>query len=678
MQHSLSPSRAGWFINRLRLMSAPEILWRAGQSVWRRAGRAGLGLATTPPAPETSQRGADFVALPHGVDAAPIAAAADALLDGRWNVFALRDAPLGFPPRWNRDPKTGAVAPLAYGQGIDYRDEAIVGDIKYLWEPNRHLELVTLAQAWALGGDPRHAAGARVLLESWFEQCPYPKGVHWTSALELALRLVNWSVAWQLFGGLDAPLFRGADGANFRARWLASIYRHAHFIRGHLSAHSSANNHLFGELLGLFLGGITWPFWPALREWRELARAGLEAEALRQNSADGVNLEQAIYYQHEVMDMMLLALLAARAQGGAGFSAAFRERLERMAEFVHALMDAGSHVPMLGDADDAQVLRLSHEDGFDPYRSLLASCALLFARGDFKHKAGRLDDKTRWLFGHEARSRWDALPARAAPPRLAFFEGGHYLLGADFDTPREVRIAIDCAPLGYLSIAAHGHADALAFTLSAGGRELLIDPGTYAYHTQRQWRDYFRGTLAHNTVRIDGVDQSVSGGNFMWLAKARARLVAHVPQAAPQRCVGEHDGYTRLDDPLTHRRELRYDTSLHRLTVIDHLEAKAQHAVEIAWHFSEAAQVSLDDAERVLATDGPVSLHLACETPGFAPELHCGEEPPRILGWVSRRFDERTPTTSVVFRGRIESTTTITTQIALHFGAQPEKESARA
>jgi hypothetical protein len=270
------------------------------------------------------------------------------------------------------------------------------------------------------------------------------------------------------------------------------------------------------------------------------------------------------------------------------------------------------------------------------------------------------------------------LPARSAPPRLAFFEGGHYLLGADFDTPREVRIAIDCAPLGYLSIAAHGHADALAFTLSAGGRELLIDPGTYAYHTQREWRDYFRGTLAHNTVRIDGVDQSVSGGNFMWLAKARARLVAHVPQAAPQRCVGEHDGYTRLDDPLLHRRELRYDTSLHRLTVIDHLDAKAPHAVEIAWHFSEAAQVSLDDAERVLATDGPVSLHLACETPGFVPELHRGEEPPRILGWVSRRFDERTPTTSVVFRGRIESTTTITTQIALHFGAQPEKESARA
>jgi hypothetical protein len=665
MQHSLSSARASWYLNRLRLMSPPEMLWRAAQTLHKRAGRAGLGLVSATPAPQLAHEDRAFVAPPPGLDAAPILAAADELLAGRWNVFALRGARLGFPPRWNRDPKTGAVAPLAYGQGIDYRDASLVGDIKYLWEPARHAELVTFAQASALGGGARYADAARQLLDSWFEQCPYPKGVHWSSSLELALRLVNWSLAWQLLGGAQAPLFRGAEGAAFRERWLASVYRHAHFIRGHLSAHSSANNHLFGEYLGLFVAGSTWPCWPGVREWREFARRGLEAEALRQISADGVNLEQAVYYQHEVMDMMLVALLAARARGE-DFSSAFKQRLERMAEFIHALMDAGGHVPMQGDADDARVLRLSHEPAFDPYRSLLASCALLFERGDFKHKAGGLDDKTRWLFP-DAQARWSALRAQAAPPRMAFFEGGHYLLGADFDTPREVRIAIDCAPLGYLSIAAHGHADALAFTLSAGGRELLIDPGTYAYHTHAAWRDYFRGTLAHNTLRIDGADQSVIGGSFMWLKKAHARLVAHVPQAAPQRFVGEHDGYRRLAEPVTHRRELRYDTQLRRLTVIDQLQAQAPHEVEIAWHFAEGAQLSCDDDERVLATHGRVSARLACEAQGFGVTLHRGEKAPRILGWVSRRFDEREPTTTVVFRGRIDRPTTITTQIALHF-----------
>src|SRR5207245_173758 len=103
-----------------------------------------------------------------------------------------------------------------------------------------------------------------------------------------------------------------------------------------------------------------------------------------------------------------------------------------------------------------------------------------------------------------------------ATPRLAFPAGGYYVLGSDLDQPAEVRVIADCGPLGYLSIAAHGHADALSFTLSIAGDEVLIDPGTYAYHTHSGWRAHFRGTAAHNTVRIDGVDQSVPAGNFLW------------------------------------------------------------------------------------------------------------------------------------------------------------------
>ena len=78
--------------------------------------------------------------------------------------------------------------------------------------------------------------------------------------------------------------------------------------------------------------------------------------------------------------------------------------------------------------------------------------------------------------------------------RQAFLpEGGYYILGRDFETESEIRLIVDAGPLGYRAIAAHGHADALAFTLSVGGMEFLIDPGTYAYHTQGPWRQYFRG-----------------------------------------------------------------------------------------------------------------------------------------------------------------------------------------
>src|SRR5205085_8732813 len=181
------------------------------------------------------------------------------------------------------------------------------------------------------------------------------------------------------------------------------------------------------------------------------------------------------------------------------FPPAYEQRLEAMLDFIASIMDAGGHVPMFGDADDGFVTRLSCAEGFDNFKSLLATGAVLFGRGDFKTKAGALDDKTRWLLGAQADSRFAALDSRKTrlPQRQQFPDGGYYILGCDFDTPREIRLVADAGPLGYRSIAAHGHADALSFTLSAGGREFLVDPGTYAYHTQARWRSYFRGTGAH-------------------------------------------------------------------------------------------------------------------------------------------------------------------------------------
>src|SRR5204863_4355100 len=104
------------------------------------------------------------------------------------------------------------------------------------------------------------------------------------------------------------------------------------------------------------------------------------------------------------------AVLAGRAHG-VRFPAAVDARLEAMLEFIASIMDVGGNVPMIGDSDDGCVVRLSPEPGFCRYRSLLAAGAVLFRRGDFKAKAGRLDDKTRWLLGEGAQDVYDALPA---------------------------------------------------------------------------------------------------------------------------------------------------------------------------------------------------------------------------------------------------------------------------
>src|SRR5256885_3389736 len=454
-----------------------------------------------------------WVYVPEGIDPAPYLAEADRIAAGTLTVFCVSCANGDSPPRWNCDPKTGTQAPLTPGKLLDYRDRRLVGDIKYLWEVNRHLQLVTLAQGYALTREAKYLRVLQQHLESWIRACPCGRGPTWCSALEAAIRLINWSIAWQLAGGAAAPFFAGIEGARFRRRWLDSVYEHASFIHGYFSRHSSANNHLIGEAAGLYIAGLTWPCWPRVRDWRRVAQQILEREALLQSSTDGVNLEQAVCYQQFVLDFLLLALLAGRS-AGERFSAAYEQRLAAMLAFLASIMDAGGNVPMIGDADDGAGTRLAQSPDFSTYRSLLASGAILFGSGELKAKAGKLDDKTRWLFGSRAGELFRRVeePRARAPLRRAFPDGGYYILGCDFETPEEIRLVADAGPLGYRSIAAHGHADALAFTLSLGGLEFLIDPGTYAYHGGGEWRAYFRGTAAHNTLRIDGVDQSQAGG----------------------------------------------------------------------------------------------------------------------------------------------------------------------
>jgi hypothetical protein len=653
-----------WKLNRLRCMTPAEIGHRVVKAAAMRAERWGW-VRCVVPAPDLAIVARPWIHVDATFDSAPYVAAANRIVAGRLDVFALGDIEIGSPPRWNRDPKTGTEAPLEFGKMLDYRDAARVGDCKYLWEPNRHLQLVTLAQAHALTGDARYAATIREHLESWFEQCPFRMGANWSSSLEAGLRLVNWALTWQLLGGAAAPVFAGREGEAFRARWLTSVYQHAEFISGHLSLHSSANNHLIGEVAGLYTAALAWPHWDISRQWRSTAAATLEREALLQNAPDGVNREQAVSYQQFELDLLLFPLLAARANGD-DFSPSYVSRIEAMLVYLASIIDAGGNVPMFGDADDGYVVRLDPRAGFCRYRSLLATGAVLFGRGDLKAKASALDDKTRWLLGREAAARFEAIDTADArlPIRREFPDGGYYILGCDFETKDEIRLIADAGPLGYREIAAHGHADALSFTLSAGGDEFLVDPGTYAYHTEPEWRSYFRGTAAHNTVRIDGVDQSQPGGNFMWLRKARATCSRWQPSNTADLFEGWHDGYMALDDPVLHRRCIVLHKPERRVVIEDTLQMDGEHEVELFLHCHEACVVT-PIAGGLRLTRGARTLQILFpDLPGGrASVLEASLDP--IGGWISRAFDRKQSAPTLVWRARLAGRSVLHTEISV-------------
>ncbi|HUQ10135.1 MAG TPA: heparinase II/III-family protein, partial [Steroidobacteraceae bacterium] len=207
-------------------------------------------------------------------------------------------------------------------------------------------------------------------------------------------------------------------------------------------------------------------------------------------------------------------------------------------------------------------------------------------------------------------------------------------------------------PLGYREIAAHGHADALSFTLSLGGVEMLVDPGTFAYHTEAQWRGYFRGTSAHNTVRIDGEDQSQPGGNFMWLRKANAACSTWEEGAQRDLFEGWHDGYGALADPVIHRRRITLEKPARVVTLEDTLEMSGAHDVELFLHCAEGSRVEPNPGGYSVTRDGQALRVTLPELPGGSSRVLHGSESP-IGGWVSRRFDRKVAAPTLVWTAHL-------------------------
>jgi hypothetical protein len=427
-------------------------------------------------------------------------------------------------------------------------------------------------------------------------------------------------------------VFAGAEGRRLRADWLRSIHAHCACLARHLSRHSSANNHLIGELAGLFLGAATWPCWKQSRRWRAQAAAELEHQVQAQYAPDGVNREQAFAYHVFSAELLVVAGLAGQAWGQP-FSPAYWDRLAGAVAFLRAVRDVGGNVPMVGDADDGIAFRLGPL-GEDRAAQLLALGGAMFDGAPVASPGAR------WLL-HLLPGVLPA-PRATAPQRAwAFPDGGYLLFGSHWGEAHEIKGMLDCGPLGYLGIAAHGHADALALTLAVGGEPCLVDPGTYSYWQQRKWRDYFRGTSAHNTVRVDGLDQSVGGGRFLWLRKA-CTAIEHMPRSpAVFDFRGSHDGYLRLADPVRHVRSVRFDAATATLVVSDQLAARKPHLHEQFWHFAPGLDVSLGAAG--LRVRGN-TFHLLLQVSGAALSLELvrGRETPP-LGWYSPGYGVKHP-----------------------------------
>lgn len=564
----------GWYINRLKTMSIPEMVFRVFQAIKyfiEKKTRTGF-FPVIHTIPETRNL------FNH------IAGSINNKYPDEIDIFGISFNYIE-PTLWHKDLFSGNSFPDKFSREIDIRTPQY-GSAKHVWEINRMHFLVWLCMNYKFTGDNFYLKIFKEKIVSWIRQNPYLIGINWYSNIEINIRLINWIICWEI---LEAEQLAEYD-EEFRIfllrQWLPLIYLHCIYASSNPSYFSSANNHLIAEYAGLFMASLKWKF-PESEKWLKRSQKGLEKEILKQHSENGINREEAAEYIQFITDFFLLAYVGGN-NTGIQFSDKYTDMLSKIIQYIDSFLDCDFHFPHYGDDDDGFVLRLEmHQTPDTNFKSLLLSGALLFNKADFLAGINEFDIKNALLFGNEGKNKFETMIKLASSERkenhvYLYQKEGHYIVKNIFNN-KEIYCHFDAARLGFLSIAAHGHADALSFILNIEGQPFFVDPGTYTYHTDPLFRKYFVGTLAHNTIRINHLDQALHAGPTLWTQHYKINHKEVSENENEIRIMASHNGYAKTG--ACHRRIFIFHKVNKEISITDHIEVKGTHAVKIEMPF---------------------------------------------------------------------------------------------
>ena len=504
-------------------------------------------------------------------------AVADQVCDHVFDLLGSGPVDLGERIDWHRDFKAGWRWEPAYYADVDYMDLDQPYDVKVPWELSRFHHAVTLGQAYWLTADSKYAREFSAQVDDWLTSNPPGFGVNWTCTMEVAIRAVNWIWGYHFFRASPelAP--------DFRKRFFKGLLAHGQHIFANLEWGLATHNHYLANLVGLIYLGLIFPEFKGAARWLLWGVKGLEREIEVQVYPDGVDYEASISYHRLVTELFLSAVLLCR-HNDIAVSPRVLARIEKMLEFVMAYTQPDGTVPLVGDADDGRLHKLTPPDQgreFVDHRHLLAIGAMLFNRSDFAHAAGDAWEDAFWLSGGET------LPptkiSMTASGSRAFPDGGWYILRQG-----DVHAIIDAGSNGLNGIGGHGQNDALSFTFYAYDKPFLVDPGSYVYTADYRWRNHFRSTTAHNVVVVDGQEMQRFAERELFRLNEDARPCVLNWRATPEFDLfdGEQYGYTRLPQPVCHRRQVYFDKIRKVLIVRDLLTGQGRHTFDLYFHFA--------------------------------------------------------------------------------------------
>lgn len=542
--------------------------------------------------------------------------------------FDLTDYSWGKSIDWHVSPRGGKVWPEKHWSRMDISKEGM-DDVKYTWQLNRHQHFYALGRAYWATGDEKYADEFIRQMTGWFRDNPPEIGINWTSSLEVSVRIVSWIWSFHFFA--SSPKFTGS----FLEEFLKNIYFAASYIESNLnfSRYCVPNDHLIGEAFALFACGIIFPEFKRSEKWKATGLKILLKELDKQVHNDGVYFMHSPYYQRFVMEFYVSFFVLANLNKIA-ISDETKKRFSKMIAFIHSLSDKSGHVPDFGENDGSKLLYLSNA-GQNDFQPLLESSVMACFGKPLRNR--KLCEETFWLFGKKYLDikKGDDLMALEKSDR--FPAGGYYFMQNETG-----RLIFRCG-----GVNSYAHADMLSFVFEMNGKPVFLDNGTYLYNSDIKWRDYFKSTSAHNTVRIDGLDQMINRRKFKWLSPNPGKLIKFAKSDDGYYIEGVHRGYLRLKNPVIHNRAIRFKKG--KVAITDNFSGQGRHKFEFYFHIPKTGyEVDLKSKKFIFNIDGrrieirpkgPETLEIEAKTASENP----------ISGWHSPSYGYKEPCITVKY-----------------------------
>lgn len=543
----------------------------------------------------------DAYALTSASDPAGALTRADRIASGAHHAYRAhwRSLPAS-PEAWLRHPLTGVIARADVPWWrISHLDPAF-GDIKDLWEPARFGWAYDLVRGYIITRDDRYATSLHMRVRAWLESNPPFWGPHWSCGQETAIRAAALLYAESNLA--DAPSSTPEAMTRVAAVLAASGERIADAIGYALS---QRNNHGISEAAGLVMLGVRFEGrLPEAAGWLNRGHALLESLVKTQFAEDGWYIQHSFTYLRVALDQLVLAERSLRAVGR-GLSDASVARIRAAADLLCAVIEPkAGQVPNHGANDGAFVHPITMAEYRDFRPVLTAICAL------WKHPFPadlRIDDEVLAWLGLDP------------PPPGPSLPDGVRCGTSGWAAVRIGGTAVFLRAGRYRS--RPGHIDPLHLDVRLGGKEIIVDPGTYAYNAPPPWRNGLAGARVHNGPLVDGREPGVRGPRFLWYIWPAAKLISAEWRGSEAVLVAEG----------THgvRRTVRVEHD--HVTIRDETARSKAGTLSVLWTLHPSADPAL-----VRIENGEVRT-TAAESNG-------------VFGWFSPRYGERLATAAVEAR----------------------------